>query len=106
MTSTFNSKHNKYVSIPDWFKDVDLSKSEEPTVTETVYTGGSAVSGIMGTTNITLYNKYVLKSLKLNDSALTILNTALILKSSETHTMGDVVSITGWYSTDFVEVAC
>ena len=105
MTSTFNSKHNKYVSIPDWFKDVDLSKPEESTAAQTVYTGGSAVNGVLGTTNITLYNKYVLKSLKLNDTALTILNTALILKSSETHTMGDVVSVTGWYSTDFVEVA-
>lgn len=104
MASLFNSKHNKYVSIPDWFKDTDLS--EQTTQHKTTYiSGGGAVGVASGLSNIILYNKFVVEDVELDKEALTIVDTVLNTTESETIKIGDSVSLNGWNTTDYISIA-
>ena len=104
MASLFNSKHNKYVSIPDWFKDTDLS--EQTIQHKTTYiSGGGAVGVASGLSNIILYNKFVVEDVELDKEALTIVDTVLNTTESETIKIGDSVSLNGWNTTDYISIA-
>ena len=105
MASLFNSKHNKYVSIPDWFKDI--KPVEEQTIeTKTTYiSGGSVVSSTSGLSNIAIYNKFVLKDAELDNAALTVKDIALNGIETEQYKIGDEVPAIGWGTTGYVSVA-
>lgn len=104
MASLFNSKHNKYVSIPDWFKDTDLS--EQTIQHKTTYiSGGGAVGVASGLSNIILYNKFVVEEVELDKEALTIVDTVLNTTESGTIKIGDSVSLNGWNTTDYISIA-
>ena len=106
MASLFNSKHNKYVSIPDWFKDVQLTV-EKPVETKTTYirsesSGGNSTAGL---SNIAIYNKFVLEDAELDNDALIFENIVLNTIKTEEHEIGDELQATGWSTTDFISVA-
>ena len=104
MASLFNSKHNKYVSIPDWFKDTDLS--EQTTQHKTTYiSGGSAVGVASGLSNIILYNKFVVEDVELDKEALIIVDTVLNTTESETIKIGDTIPLSGWSTTEYISIA-
>ena len=104
MASLFNSKHNKYVSIPDWFKDVKPVE-EQKIETKTTYIGGGGVSSISGLSNITIYNKFVLKDAELDNEALIIKDIALNGIETEEHKIGDEISAIGWNTTEYTSIA-
>lgn len=104
MASLFNSKHNKYVSIPDWFKDVKPVE-EQKIETKTTYIGGGGVSSISGLSNITIYNKFVLKDAELDNEALVIKDIALNGIETEEHKIGDEISAIGWNTTEYTSIA-
>lgn len=106
MASLFNSKHNKYVSIPDWFKDTDLNV-EQTVEHKTTYVGGggSVVSTTSGLSNVILYNKFVVEDTELGKEALTVIDTVLNATDSETTKIGETVSLSGWNTTDYISVA-
>lgn len=109
MVTAFNLRHNKYVSIPDWFKDTN-SNVDQPTEdrinTITSVSGGSSVV-TAGPLLFTLYNKYVLKPATETQSILTIENKALIavVKEGETTNLGDEVDAQGWNTSDYFDIA-
>lgn len=103
MASLFNSKHNKYVSIPDWFKDVQPTV-EKPVETKTTYIGSSGNS-TAGLSNIAIYNKFVLEDVELDNEALIFENIVLNTIKTEEHEIGDELQATGWSTTDFISVA-
>lgn len=111
MALAFSSTHNKYVATPDWFAHIDLTSQTEQTTTvaNTQYIGGTVIgsgsSVATGKSNITLYNKYALKLVKLDSDALSVKGVALVLKTTSTSYIGDIVYITGWDSTDYISVA-
>lgn len=104
MASLFNSKHNKYVSIPDWFKDVQPTV-EKPVETKTTYIGSSGGNSTAGLSNIALYNKFVLEDAELDNDALIFENIVLNTIKTEEHKIGDELQATGWSTTDFISVA-
>ena len=104
MASLFNSKHNKYVSIPDWFKDVKPVE-EQKIETKTTYIGGGGVSSISGLSNITIYNKFVLKDAELDNEALIIKDIALNGIETEEHKIGDEIPAIGWNTTEYTSIA-
>lgn len=105
MASLFNSKHNKYVSIPDWFKDIKPVE-EQKIETKTTYIGGGGAVGVAsGLSNIILYNKFVVEDVELDKEALTIVDTVLNTTEQETIKIGDSVSLNGWNTTDYVSIA-
>lgn len=106
MASLFNSKHNKYVSIPDWFKDTDFG-TEQTAEHKTTYivSGGGAVNTAPGLSNVILYNKFVIENTELDKEVLTIIDTALCTKESEEFKIGDNVSVSGWGTTEYISVA-
>lgn len=108
MASLFNSKHNKYVSIPDWFKDTDFG-TEQTTEHKTTYIvgggGGGVVNTAPGLSNVILYNKFVIENTELDKEVLTIIDTALCTKESEEFKIGDNVSVSGWGTTEYISVA-
>ena len=106
MASLFNSKHNKYVSIPDWFKDIDLNV-EQAVEHKTTYVGGggSVVSTTSGLSNVILYNKFVVEDTELGKEALTVIDTVLNATESETTKIGETTSLSGWNTTDYISVA-
>lgn len=108
MASLFNSKHNKYVSIPDWFKDTDFG-TEQTTEHKTTYIvgggGGGVVNAAPGLSNVILYNKFVIENTELDKEVLTIIDTALCTKESEEFKIGDNVSVSGWGTTEYISVA-
>lgn len=103
MASLFNSKHNKYVSIPDWFKDVKPVE-EQKIETKTTYIGGGGVSS-SGLSNITIYNKFVLKDAELDNEALIIKDIALNGIETEEHKIGDEIPAIGWNTTEYTSIA-
>jgi hypothetical protein len=107
MASLFNSKHNKYVSIPDWFKDTDLNSKQQTVEYKTTYVGGggSVVSTTSGLSNIILYNKFVVEDTELGKEALAVIDTVLNATESETTKIGETVSLSGWNTTDYISVA-
>lgn len=105
MASLFNSKHNKYVSIPDWFKDTDLSVQQTVEHKTTYVSGGGAVSVASGLSNVILYNKFVIEDAELDKDALTIADTVLNTVESETIKIGDTISLSGWSTTDYISIA-
>ena len=106
MASLFNSKHNKYVSIPDWFKDTDLSV-QQTVEHKTTYIGGGggAINTASGLSNVILYNKFVIEDAELDKEALTIVDTVLNTVESETAKLGDTISLSGWSTTDYISIA-
>lgn len=99
-----NSRHNKYVSYPDWFGG--QPKETTPTTSSSstpriVY----AESGASGLQSITIYNKYVLKEQTLNNDILTLKDTALIAVKLDNNSVGDLVNAPGWSTTEFIDVA-
>lgn len=106
MASLFNSKHNKYVSIPDWFKDTDLS-AQQTVEHKTTYIGGGggAINTASGLSNVILYNKFVIEDAELDKEALTIVDTVLNTVESETAKLGDTISLSGWSTTDYISIA-
>lgn len=120
MASIFNSKHNKYVSIPDWFKDTDLS-TEQPAETKTTYIGGAsgAVASGTGMSDIVLHNKFVLKEVTASSDILVIQDTALnVIESAkneqpdsttqseeQTIKIGDELQVIGWGTSAYIEIA-
>ena len=104
MASLFNSKHNKYVSIPDWFKDVKPVE-EQKIETKTTYIGVGGVSSISGLSNITIYNKFVLKDAELDNEALIIKDIALNGIETEEHKIGDGIPAIGWNTTEYTSIA-
>lgn len=104
MASLFNSKHNKYVSIPDWFKDVQPTV-EKPVETKTTYIGSSGGNSTAGLSNIAIYNKFVLEDVELDNEALIFENIVLNTIKTEEHEIGDELQATGWSTTDFISVA-
>lgn len=107
MASLFNSKHNKYVSIPDWFKDTDLNSKQQTVEYKTTYIGGggSVVSTTSGLSNIILYNKFVVEDTELGKEALAVIDTVLNATESETTKIGETVFLSGWNTTDYISVA-
>ena len=106
MASLFNSKHNKYVSIPDLFKDTDLSV-QQTVEHKTMYIGGGggAINTASGLSNVILYNKFVIEDAELDKEALTIVDTVLNTVESETAKLGDTISLSGWSTTDYISIA-
>lgn len=105
MASLFNSKHNKYFSTPDWFKDTVFDKKEE-NESQTIYmSGGSGGSAKPGLSDIYIYNKFVLEQAELNNEALVHENIVLITIESEEQKIGDEFQLTGWSTTDLINVA-
>ena len=105
MASLFNSKHNKYFSTPDWFKDTVFDKPDKQT-TSTVYVGGAGGGGSQtGLSNISIYNKFVLEQVELNNEALVNTNTALNTTDSEEQKIGDALRVEGWGTTGYTSIA-
>lgn len=106
MASLFNSKHNKYVSIPDWFKDVQ-QEQENKTETKTTYIGGGggATGSASGLSNMIIYNKFILEDAELDKDALTFENIVINNKETESNKIGDEITVTGWSTTDYISVA-
>lgn len=109
MITAFNLRHNKYVSIPDWFKDTNSNvdqPAEDKINTIVSVSGGSSVV-TAGSLLFTLYNKYVLKPATETQSILTIENKALIavVKEGETTNLGDEVDAQGWNTSDYFDIA-
>lgn len=105
MASLFNSKHNKYFSTPDWFKDTVFDKQDKQT-TQTIYMGGAGGGGSQtGLSNISIYNKFVLEQVELNNEALVNTNTALNTTDSEEQKIGDALSVEGWGTTGYTSIA-
>lgn len=106
MASLFNSKHNKYVSIPDWFKDVQ-QEQENKTETKTTYIGGGggATGSASGLSNIIIYNKFILEDAELDKDALTFENIVINNKETESNKIGDEITATGWSTTGYTSVA-
>lgn len=103
-----NLKHNKFVSIPDWF-GMSNSQIETPTAstkTTSVVTssGGSASSSVAS--NLIYYNKFALSAITANAEILVLEDTAIIAVAPTSETsLGDLVAETGWKTTDFLDVA-
>lgn len=104
MASLFNSKHNKYVSIPDWFKDVKPVE-EQKIETKTTYIGGSGIGSATGLSNVAIYNKFVLKDAELDNKSLTKTDIALNTVESDELKIGDEIKVPGWSTTDYISVA-
>lgn len=104
MASLFNSKHNKYVSIPDWFKDVKPVE-EQKIETKTTYIGGSGVGSATGLSNVAIYNKFVLKDAELDNKSLTKIDIALNTVESDELKIGDEIKVPGWNTSDYISVA-
>lgn len=103
MASLFNSKHNKYFSTPDWFKDTVFDNAEKPS--QTIYVSGGGGGSSSGLQNIVLYNKFVLEEAELDNEALINKNIALNIKETDDSKIGDEISAYGWGTTDYISIA-
>lgn len=78
-------KNNEYTATPNWFGDTTVS-SQQPTSGQTNYYISSTVSGggsTGGLQSINLYNKFVIKTLRLTIDDLVINDSALIAEDVE-----------------------
>ena len=110
----FSSKHNKYVSTPDWFGNTS-SSSTSPTVSKivsTIISSGSQAEAAPSTqSSVILYNKFVLEYKDATIDILTLNNTAIVAVAIEgdipenTIPIGKLVSIIGWKTSDFINIA-
>ena len=110
----FSSKHNKYVSTPDWFGNTS-SSSTSPTVSKivsTIISSGSQTEAAPSTqSSVILYNKFVLEYKDATIDILTLNNTAIVAVAIEgdipenTIPIGKLVSIIGWKTSDFINIA-
>lgn len=99
---TAYSRHNKYVSIPDWFESVNKTETtthDAATSKGIQVVGTSAVSNTLS--DITLYNKFITVDSEINIDHLTIENTAL----SAVDPIGNLIPETGWKCSNYITVA-
>lgn len=104
-----NSKHNKFVSIPDWF-GMSNSQVETPTApvkTTSVVASGGSVSSSM-TSNLIYYNKFALSAITADSSILTLNDTAIyaaIPEGNDESSIGDLMEVTGWKTSEYIPIA-
>lgn len=104
-----NSKHNKFVSIPDWF-GMSNSQVETPTApvkTTSVVASGGSVSSSM-TSNLIYYNKFALSAITADSSILTLNDTAIyaaIPEGNDESSIGDLTEVTGWKTSEYIPIA-
>jgi hypothetical protein len=102
MASLFNSKHNKYFSTPDWFKDTTFDEPIEKPSSIIYASGGGDSTGLL---NIQIYNKFVLEQAELDNEALVNTNIALNTNNSIGLKIGSNVNEKGWGTTGFIRIA-
>ena len=98
-----NSKHNKYVSTPDWFTahpDV-YEKPVETKVVQAVIGGG----GGSGVSDVKIYNKFALENKELDKDELTFIGQAIVAIAYDEVNVGDLVDDDARDSTDYILIA-
>ena len=111
---SFSSKHNKYVSIPNWFSGIDTQQTVESMPQTRQVVGISGASGINAGDvqhTINLYNKFIVQYADVTSEILTLNNVAVIAVTVEGETtentinVGTLVNAVRWKTSDFIEVA-
>lgn len=99
-----NSKHNQYVSTPDWF--ISHPEVYEESVETTVVQNVIGIGGGSGGVNeVKIYNKFALESQELDKKSLTFVGQAIAALEYDKVKIGDLVDDELWNSTDYVLVA-
>lgn len=106
MVSSFNQKHNKYTSTPDWFKD-NTSITDDITTSSGTGTGTGYGGSVIGSVSTTVdYNEIPIDnstiiwqdeklSVPIDNNTIVIKDGKLIASFEQTITQGDYVTVVG-----------
>ena len=107
------SRHNQYVSTPNWFTSQPIVETKVSTTSTTVQQPVFSGGGSGGVGSISLYNKAIKKELELTAKELTVTDYAVVVidiedKSGDPDVVipkkGELTSKTGWSSSNYIEV--
>ena len=107
------SRHNQYVSTPNWFTSQPIVETNVSTTSTPVQYPMFSGGGSGGVGSISLYNKAIKKELELTTKELIITDCAVVVIDIEDESgdpeviipkKGELTSKTGWSSSNYIEV--